>query len=267
MFREADEKIPLKKALSYVALSVIIIWGSLLTAWLIHRAILVKRSSDPRYTIVALVQTSQGQHTLQNWQISELLDLSRDRPQNLYKFDTKEAEARLMNNSCFQRATVRRQPPGIILVDYLLREPVAHLGEYSNVAVDKELFPFALRPFFTPKNLPVLFIGANDLCYFSPLASDEAQLAFKVLDAAQKAIPYPIKSIDTRNAYKRNAGLQEVIVVINEGEKERFLRMKPCAFEKTLKEYALLQPTFASINQASPTQIVDLRTPSIALVK
>ncbi len=267
MFREADDKMPLKKALLYVLFSVIIIWGTLFLTWLIHRAILVKRSQDPRYNIVALVQTTQGTNTLQNWQIAELLDLSCDNRQNLYMFDPKEASDKLMGHSCIQKANVRRQPPGIILVDYLLREPVAYLAEYSNVAVDKERYPFLHRPYFTPKILPELYIGANDLTFFSPLDSDEALLAFRLLDSAKKILPYRIRRIDTQNAYKKNAGMREVIVIVDEGKKERILRMNPHGFDASLATFMELHSTFEGINPSCESQIIDLRTPSIALVK
>ncbi len=42
-----------------------------------------------------------------------------------------------------------------------MRTPYAYIGEFANTAIDKEGYLFPFRPFFTPKNLPILYIGLN----------------------------------------------------------------------------------------------------------
>ena len=269
MYSEPERKIPLKRAIGYVVLSVCIIWGSLIGTWLVHKTVLQKRQKDPRYAIVGLVQTCPQKECLSNWQLTELLDISRDKPQNLYSFDAVQASTALLQCPVIKKAVCRRQPPGIIHVDYVVREPCALLADYSNVALDRDQFCFPLRPYFTPKRLPELYLGVGELSYNKPLDSKEANLAFKVLDYAKTILPPScrIVRIDTNKAFAKSAGVQEVVVALEDGGRTRYLRLNPLTYQKSLNRYTSLQDVFDQINSSCPTQIIDLRSPSIALVK
>ena len=268
MYSEPERKIPLKKAIGYVVLSVCVIWGSLILTWLLHKALVQKRQINPRYNIVALVQTCHQREALQNWQLAELLDISRDKPQNIYSFDPIEANRRLLRCPVIKKVNCRRLPPGIIHVDYQVREPKALLADFSNVALDADRYCFLLRPYFTAKKLPEVYLGVNELSYSVPLETREAALAFNVLDYISAELPdYRIVRIDTHNAYINNAGLQELVVVLEKGEKTRYLRASSRDYKKAINTYKKLIGTFDTINPASLIQIIDLRCPSIALVK
>ncbi|MCE5293750.1 MAG: hypothetical protein LLF94_03955 [Chlamydiales bacterium] len=268
MYSEPERKIPLKKAIGYVVLSVCIIWGSLILTWLLHKALVQKRQVNPRYNIVALVQTCPQREALQNWQLAELLDISRDKPQNLYAFDTVKANKTLLQCPVIKKVNCRRLPPGIVHVDYQVREPKALLADFSNVALDADRYCFALKPYFTAKKLPEIYLGLNELSYSVPLETREAALAFNVLDYIHTQLPNcRIIRIDTHNAYINNAGLQELVVVLEEGTKTRYLRATSRDYKKSIDAYKQLISTFDTINPASLIQIIDLRSPSIALVK
>lgn len=269
MYNEPEQKIPLKRAIGYVVLSVCIIWGSLIVTWLIHKAVLQKRQLDARYTIAAIVQTCPQKERLQNWQLAEMLKLSRDMPQNLYVFDPAAASATLIACPVIKKASIRRQPPSIVHIDYVCREPCALLADFSNVALDRERVCFPLKPYFTPKRLPELYLGMQELSYNMPLETKEACLAFKVLDYAKNALPASsrIVRIDTHSAFAKSAGVQEIVVVLEEASRKKYLRLAPQTFQKSLDIYAEHQGVFNQVNSTIPEQIIDLRSPSIALVK
>lgn len=269
MYNEPERKIPLKRAVGYVVLSVCIIWGSLILTWLVHKAVLQKRQLDARYTIAAIVQTCPQKERLQNWQLAEMLNISRDVPQNLYVFDPALATSTLLACPVIKKASIRRQPPSIVHIDYVCREPYALLADFSNCALDRERVCFPLKPYFTPKRLPELYLGVRELTYNMPLETKEASLAFKVLEYAKSALPGTcrIVRIDTHNAYVKSAGVQEVVVVLEDGGRTRYLRLAPQTFQKSLDTYIAHHSIFNQVNSSLPEQIIDLRSPSIALVK
>ncbi len=269
MYKAPSQKIPLKKAIAYVLLSVFVIWGSLFLAWLVHKSVVQKRQLDPRYTVVALVQSCPQKESLPNWQLVEMLSLSRDKPQNLYLFDPKLAEQKLLSCPVINKATIRRLPPGIVHVDYAVKEPCALLSDFSNVALDRDRTCFPLRPYFSPKKLPELFLGVEQVSYNSPLETPEALMAFRMLAFLEKTLPTTVRlaRIDTEKAFAKSAGLQEVVVVLEDGPKMRYVRLEPRSYEQALTKYLDAKPTFDEINPASITQTIDLRSPNLALVK
>lgn len=268
MYSNHEHKIPLRQAIGYVFISVLVIWGSLIATWFLHAWVVQKRQGDSRYTLVALVQTCPQKESLPNWQLLELLELARDKPVNLYTYNSYEAANKLLACPVIKKALCRRLHPGILHVDYHVRTPYALLADFSNTAVDKEKFCFPLRPYFTPKSLPELYLGINELPG-APLDSKEAILAFKILEYLETTHDFLTKivRIDTHKAFIKNAGLQEVVVVLEVGSKTRYLRLNPQDYQHALNNYLVLQSTFDQINPVSPTQIIDLRSPSIALVK
>lgn len=264
MYSEPERKIPFKKAVLYVLLSVVIIWGSLIATWLVHQAVIKARQKDPRYNIVALVQTCPQTDHLQTWQLAELLDLSRDAPQNLYSFDPHAANGKLLTCPVIKKAVCRRQPPCVVHVDYVLKEPCALIADFSNVAIDREKFCFPLKPYFTPKKLPQIYLGLTQLSYEQALDSKEVDLAFKLLDYLEQHVICSIETIDVHNAFAKSAGAEEIVVVLDDHAKKRYLRLNPRDFTRALDRYKALQSTF---DKAQHSQIIDLRIPQIALFK
>ncbi len=73
--------------------------------------------------------------------------------------------------------------------------------------------------------------------------------------------------IDTENAFAKSAGAQEVIVVLEDGGKMRFIRLAPRGYEGAIQDFMAHREMFDQISPQSSTQILDLRSPHIALVK
>ena len=125
----------LKTAFRWILLSTIIVSGIPWIAVISYNYVVRMRGQDPRYGIVAIAQNAERQESLKSSFLSELLQLSIDRGANLYSFDLVEAKNRLLNFPCIKAATVKRIPPGIVAIDYVLRKPVAFLSDFCKTAI------------------------------------------------------------------------------------------------------------------------------------
>lgn len=269
-----ERKIPLRKALLYVFFSVLLIWGSLSLGWWYRSHTLQKRQKNPLYNISTIIQTSRSE-AMPSWQLAELLELSHDFRTNLYCFDSKAAIERLQACPVIKKALVRKAKPGIIYIDYETREAKVFVADYDNMVCDREGSIFPLLPFFSPKSLPEVYLGirfSNEkIAWDTSLKSEKLDLAFSIIDFVETHFPVGARllRVDVHKAFAPSAGEREVILLVQEGEKNSFVRLRGAAFEADLRLFLALQPQLKKMenehNQSD--QIVDLRSPGIALVK
>ena len=91
--------------------------------------------NSEKYQITAIIQTGPEREALKTAYLAELLDVSIDHPQNLYAFDLKEGESKLLSSPLIRRAEIKRLPPSTLYVDYEVRKPVAYLGNLSLIHI------------------------------------------------------------------------------------------------------------------------------------
>lgn len=265
---QVDEKIPFKRAIFFVLLSVIVIWGISLVSWLVHKRLLYIRQNDPHFKIVAIAQTSPRSELLKSRHLAELLNLSRDQPQNLYAFDPQAAVRLLQSCQIFDHVACHRLRPGIVHIDYTLKEPFVSLSDFDNMAMDKEARLFPMQPYLSPKKLPEIFVGIKEMPNIQlPLVAKEVTLAIHILEYIQTCFPKEIQTIriDTHAAYDPRRGQREVVIVLKDGV-TRYLRLQGDGFKKTLGHYQKLRETIAKLEKDGSEQVIDLRCPNIALV-
>lgn len=271
MYSDLEKKIPIHRALWYVLLSVVVFWGSLFVAWIVHQSTLKTRQKDSRFDVVAIVQSCAQKEGLRTWQLAEILELSRDEPVNLYAFDPSLACQRLLSCPVIKSAHCRRQRPGIVHVDYQVREPFALVSDFHNVAIDNEGYLFPLQPYFTPKKLPEIYLGLAHVAYGQKLDTEEAKLAFSIFQYVESHFSKVSRlvSLDTHNAFAPSKGASEVILAIQERPDApiRYLRLDAKEYEKSLDAYLALKNTFDALTQEKQCYSIDLRCPNIALVK
>ena len=83
-----------------------------------------------------------------------------------------------------KKASIKKIPPGTLYIEYQMRVPLAYLGDYTNTALDEEGYLFPFSPFFTPKKLPIIYLGLqqDDAQWGMTLKQDQRlQLAFDLL--------------------------------------------------------------------------------------
>ena len=217
-----------------------------------------KQRSDPYYDIVAVVQTSPDAEGLKTSFLTELLGLSVDRPKNLFSFNSREAREKLLKVSFIKEATIAKIRPGTIHVDYMLRKPIAYFADYANTAIDADNILFPLKPFFTPKKLPEIYIGVTEFLeapWGTKIVGEEMKLALALLNLAPKYCDdcSAVSRIDVSRSFAPSDGEREVIVILEDRvvrvveERSilfvhpRILRLNPDNYEEQLINYTVLR--------------------------
>lgn len=288
----SSEKIPFNRAFLWILLSTLLFSGSALMGWLYYLHIREKRLQDDQYRIVAIVQRTPQQESLKTSYLAEWLDLSLDQPINLYQFNTKEAERKLLACPLIKQATIQKIRPGTLYIQYHMRTPFAYLGDYANTALDTEGYIFPVRPFFTPKKLPVIHLGVEGLegKWGSCLIEQERlKLAFQILKSlkAWGEESIYIKQIDVADAYADSYGQRQVVIALeispegtplDESSRRLFLlRLNTEHYRQNLANFFVLRNylTQWQASKTSQTQgrlaskpvIIDLRIPHLAFIK
>lgn len=223
----------MKRAFLWILLSVVVINGSALMGLSYFRYRKSQQRHDAAYMIVALVQTSLHHELLKSGHIPELLGLSVDHPINLFDFDAKEAEKKLKDTVAIKQAVVKKIRPGTLHVEYVLRQPIAFVGNYTNTVIDGEGIMFPLKPFYTPKKIPIVFFDdasftGDDNIWGSQVQGSNANLIFKILEEAPKTLGNRtnIVAIDLSKAQAPSFGQRHIILTLEETE-ERIVNSRP----------------------------------------
>lgn len=151
------QRISLIRAVLYIAISALIVSGGAIGIWRYpYRHNQLERLQDPAYLLTTIVQAPR--EVLKSEFFEELFDLSVDHPTNCYAFDVGSAVRKLTALTAIRRYCESESvAPNTLYVEYILRTPVAYLGNYTNMLVDAEGVSFPAEPFFTPKRLPEFF--------------------------------------------------------------------------------------------------------------
>ncbi len=259
-------KIPLRQAVVYIGLSICLISGSATLAWCWYQYILSARKEESKYTITALIQTGR-KDSLACWQLEELLDLSKDRPENFYAFDTKAATKKLEALSLFKKAHVRKVRPNMVHVDYELRSPRIRIADFENVGCDAEGYCFPLTPFFSQRELVEVFLGIDKVSWDSPLHSQQVDLAFGIIDATTRLFlpSLQLERVDVSRFSAASCGQKEIVLRCRYGAKTIFVRLLPQDAYLRLQDLVRIQNLLDK--QEAVRLVVDLRCPKIGLLK
>lgn len=281
-----EKKIAVSRAVLWILLSTLFISGSVLMGWLYYLHVRELRLNDDQYRIVAIIQRTPHNDSLKTAYLAEQLNLSLNRPVNLYQFNVKEARETLSNNPLIQEVTVKKILPGTLYIDYILRSPVAFIGDFTNTAVDADgnLFPF--RPFFTPKRLPSFILGlSEEECRWGNCISEHPslQVAFDLM-AQRHCLEregYEIQRIDLTELESESYGRRQIVVVLglpshsviskSEVAGTVILRLSVDQPHQDLINFLTLQDYLLRKDQKSLAKdrpvVIDLRMPHLAFIK
>src|SRR5476649_1222257 len=96
-----------------------------------------------------IVQTGPQREALKTTYLAELMRISADCPVTTASFNPVFAQKRLISCPLIKEAKVKIAAPDTIYVDYTVRQPVAWLYDFDNIALDEEGYPFPVSPFFS----------------------------------------------------------------------------------------------------------------------
>jgi tetratricopeptide (TPR) repeat protein len=274
------DRMPFSRALLWILVSTLLISGSAFMGWLHYLHVRERRLQDEQYRIVAIVQSTPQAEALKTVYLAELLDLSLDRPKNLYQFSAREAEKKLVACPLIKRAVVKKILPGTLYIEYDRRLPVAYLGDYTNTAIDEEGYLFPFRPFFTPKRLPTIYLGLDQegMKWGNCLqALPSLQLALDILRqfAEMSQESFHIKQLDLSQAQADSDGQRQVVLVLEELGREWtqsssypiYLRLSPDHYQQDLKNFRTLYKVLGQQRVKEETWVIDLRIPHLAFLK
>lgn len=268
MRNDIEKKFPLPKAIAYVLLSVVVVWGTLFISWWYHDYTVKRRTQDSRFTIQGIVSSCLDPDFLSSRQLATILALATKEPKNLYAFDLQEAEMRCKSFPAIKTAHLSRLRPNAICISYEMRKPYVRMAEFENVALDKEGYPLPLFPIYSPKRLPEVYLGLQSLLWNEQVASDEFIVASELLQYLDQVLPntFRVSRIDTHNMRSVSRGRQEIVLVLEGGVCRRYLRLHASNYKKNIQHFLALIPTLDLIS-TQLGQIIDMRCYGFALVK
>ncbi|MBS3904094.1 MAG: hypothetical protein KGZ39_02065 [Simkania sp.] len=261
---------------------------------LVNKIVTARRDldQDPRQRIVRIIQTGPQKEALSTLYLSELMQLSIDRPFTMRSFNLKLAEKRLRSSPVVQDVKIFFDGPGTVAVDYEVRQPSAWLYDFVNIGVDISGVPFPIYPFYSPKKLPEIYLGEPlQLIWNRPIDHPKMQLSLSLLEMLAPA-PFLIKRIDVGGAFAESYGKKQIVLIIEEQFKisyqdreilcilPRILRLSTKEYRQELGNYLVLRdelsssfdPTLADFDREEriarlPEQVIDLRIAGMAFLK
>lgn len=269
-----------------------------------YKTVKKRRILEEKYQLAYITQTGPIKEALKTDYLAELLGVSQDRKISLYALDLKKGEEKLLASPVIAKAKLKRVPPNTLYIDYEARVPIARLADYENTAIDKEGYIFPISPFFSPKELPEIYLGLPPFgegedpferkggSWKEPLKGRYVDLAMNILhflEGSSWKEGLKVKKIDVSNAFAASLGQKEAVLfteeelfLYREGKEivftfPKILRLMPKDFSEQLTHFSALRKTmiedykkqmaaFSESRTFSP-RIVDLRIPKLAFVE
>ncbi len=289
------------KALYWILTSIFFVTGSAAVGLFFFTRWQNRQKTDPKYLITTIVQTGPKKNVLTSEYLSEVMDLSRDRPAHQFKFDVKRAERALLGSPLIKQAKVSLMKPNTVYVDYTVRKPLAWIFEYDNIAIDAEGYLFPVYPHFSPKQLPELYLGLEPFGKSVPVGEKgpgqwnvplKGKYVKLGIDLLKRTRNLNVRRIDVSNAYAATLGSREIVVyvedeiLVTQAQKEHlciFPRLVRLSTKNHLKELSnflelrdnllenekdeLIVSSDAPFIYSLPLQVIDLRIAGMGVIE
>jgi len=247
----------LVQSLTWIVGSALLITGGTYKGLRYYRS---HSQAAPSY-LCRIVQTGPQREALKTTYLAELMKISADRPVTADSFDPIAAQKRLTSCPLIKEAKVKLTAPDTVYVDYTVRQPLAWLYDFENIALDDEGCPFPVSPFFSPKKLPEIYLGIRNFYWGRPLKERNVELALTILQLLNR-LSLQVKRLDVSNAFLPSLGRREVVLIVEEQGHTKALRLTPKNFAQELGNYLELRPKLPAV-----AQIIDLRIPQLAFIE
>ena len=299
--KKKKTKIAPFKALYWILASIFLVTGSAAVGLFFFLKWQNKQKIDPKYWITTIVQTGPQKNALTSEYLVEVMGLCRDRPTHLFRFDVRRAEIALLGSPLIKQAKVSLVKPKTVYVDYTIRKPLAWIFEYDNIAIDEEGYLFPVYPFFSPKQLPELYIELEPFGKSIPVGEKgpgqwNVPLSGKYvklgLDLLKRTRNLNVRRVDVSNAYATTLGNRDIVlyiedeILITQQQKEHlciFPRLVRLSTKNYLKELSnffqlrdkllenekkeLIVPSDTQFIYSLPLQVIDLRIDGMGVIE
>jgi hypothetical protein len=273
MSHSLKKKLSIRQALAQIFFITFFFSGTIGTLFYKYRLLCLDQKNDPQFAIKALIQTHQ-EAQLPTAYLAELLDLSLDNPQNIYRFSKQKALEQLQKSPLIKEAFVEKIKPQTVHITYTARKPIAYLADFENTVMDNACVPFPQKPFFSPKSLPqIYYLNKEEIDpWGTPIDRKELNLAIKVLEVFQKLplnFAYKPPSVNTSAAFAKSLGAQEIILMfekislLEEKSSPCYIRLSTRNWEEQIK---LLPKLLSSSSLEEELLTIDLRISKLAFL-
>lgn len=255
------KKLPLVEAIAWIIGSTLFFTGGTYSILKNYTKYRHQTRADPTYYLSRIIQTGPQREALNTAYLAQLMQIAADAPINYGAFDISLAARRLCRSPVIKEATVKLIAPDTIYVDYTVRQPLAWLSDFTNVAIDEEGVPFPVTPFFSPKKLPEVYLGSDKLAWNSPIEGKEIELALSILKLISK-LDFSLKRLDVSNAFAKSLGRREIVLIVEDKGFSHHLRLSLKNYPQELGNYLELCPKLPP-----KSHIIDLRIPQLGFIQ
>lgn len=250
------------KSVFFVVSSIFVMLAIGFAGYRIFRGSLADKMAHSKYEIQSIIQTGPEKEALPTVYLAELLNLSRNLPQNFFTFDEKEAVKKLLTSPVIAKAKVKKIKPDTVYIDYEVYRPVALWGDNFNLAIDEKGQVFPIEPYFSPKRLPEIYFGKQEI------EREKLEIALAILNYFEKRKAFEetlIKMIDVRDSLHPSFGKREVVITLEEKGKTWYLRLTPHKFPEELNNFITLKSSYMASSKKK--KVVDLRLSKVAYIE
>lgn len=273
--------IPVRKALIWIFLFTLLISGLPTLFYLYLQRIDWFQSSKREYEMRWVQQTPREGAGLSSAYLAEILGLSTDVPLYYADFSVEKAQDLLEKHPVILWAHVEKRSPGILLISYEMRKPVAVVDNYTNTAVDASGVLIPIAPFYEHFPERHVRVGAEGLG--EDIAEIQSHIWGKTIspkywekvkflqEAFEKRNPsLRLVRIDLSRLEERSEGKREIILHIefieNAQPYQHILRLAVDGEERGLDSYEALLVSIKEKNNKKDCTVVDLRLPQLAFL-
>lgn len=269
MGRPSPDQLPIRRALIWIALSVLIFAGATLGLGLSINFYKNLRAENPRYTLKKIVPKAHRDLYIPEENFAKWLEIFTEHPPNLYHLNHSKMLTALLRQPILEKIRLTKQPPGSLIIDYWPRMPIFQLLDQKSTLLDDQAIVIPHDLWITG-NYPEVFFGLSEpIAIGERITGPKWDTVKEVLTAwQQKNLPYQLSRIDVSQSFAKSAGKRQVVLVIDlEGEATHYLRLPYKGFDERLRDYATLCQHWEEIDEIYQDRVVDFRIEEIALIK
>ncbi len=218
-------------------------------------------------TLTTLVQKTPTRTYLSPRFFSDYLALSpKGQKITLSLLDVKKIEKKLAAFPLFAHIEAKISNSGELILSYELREPRFFLGDFSDLGLDKGGRVIPLKPFFSPKILPCVWLGLHKIDWTRAYLIEKAvEVALFFEDTTYRN--FQLESIDLSRLDHPITAHHEIIVKVLHFGNVHYLRIHPDRIAQALKRYAKIFDEDSLQNYSRSSFVFDARIKKFATLK
>lgn len=269
-----NARLPLHKAILYILFSLVAVAITSTASYRGYKYYRDYRNKSPSFAIKEVVQSSGTSERLPTVYLSEILGLSSNMQTQLTTFHIGKAKKRLMSSPVIKYAHIKKRNPDTLSIRYLMRTPVALIGDIYNGAVDEEGYIFPLQPYYAPKKLPEIYLGDEIEQFGQRIDSKKFLIALDLLSLLKETVNmqnFVVESIDVSAVFHPSLGRRSITIVLSNKYARHYIRLHAKQYEEAVANYLEMQGELFFQERESHTgekihKVIDLRIPGFAYV-